>query len=143
MKIYEAFNWIKEADYTPHGYLIFNNSPEGQLKGEALKTIFEAAKKGELVTLEMFEAVKKERNDAVKRLNELLNRQKTQMSDEFTEQIVKAREKICDDFCKFNNIPRTDFFKDLGDECPFCGSKLNIKNADKIKRRKNHETDVN
>jgi hypothetical protein len=103
MKIYEAFNWIKEADYTPHGYLIFNNSPEGQLKGEALKTIFEAAKKGELVTLEMFEAVKKERNDAVKRLNELLNRQKTQMSDEFTEQIVKAREKICDDFCKYTH----------------------------------------
>lgn len=74
MKIYEAFNWIKEADYTPHGYLIFNDSPEGQLKGEALKTIFEAAKNGELVTLEMFEAVKKERNDALERLNKLLNR---------------------------------------------------------------------
>ena len=74
MKIYEAFNWIKDADYTPHGFLIFNeNTPEGQLKGEALKTIFEAAKNGELVTLEMFEAVKKERNEAVKRRNELLN----------------------------------------------------------------------
>lgn len=103
MKIYEAFNWIKEADYTPHGYLIFNNSPEGQLKGEALKTIFEAAKNGELVTLEMFEAVKKERNDALERLNKLLNRQKTQMSDEFTEQIVKIREKMCDDFCKYTH----------------------------------------
>ncbi len=103
MKIYEAFNWIKEADYTPHGYLIFNDSPEGQLKGEALKTIFEAAKNGELVTLEMFEAVKKERNDALERLNKLLNRQKTQMSDEFTEQIVKTREKMCDDFCKYNH----------------------------------------
>lgn len=75
MKIYEAFNWIQEADYTPHGFLIFNeNTPEGQLKGEALKTIFEAAKNGELVTLEMFEAVKKERNDALERLNKLLNR---------------------------------------------------------------------
>ena len=103
MKIYEAFNWIKEADYTPHGYLIFNNSPEGQLKGEALKTIFEAAKNGELVTLEMFEAVKKERNDALERLNKLLNRQKTLMSDEFTEQIVKTREKMCDDFCKYTH----------------------------------------
>lgn len=103
MKIYEAFNWIKEADYTPHGYLIFNNSPEGQLKGEALKTIFEAAKNGKLVTLEMFEAVKKERNDALERLNKLLNRQKTQMSDEFTEQIVKTRKKICDDFCKYTH----------------------------------------
>lgn len=103
MTIYEALNWIKEADYTPHGYLIFNNSPEGQLKGEALKTIFEAAKNGELVTLEMFEAVKKERNDALERLNKLLNRQKTQMSDEFTEQIVKTREKICDDICKYTH----------------------------------------
>lgn len=85
MKIYEAFNWIKDADYTPHGYLIFNdNTPEGQLKGEALKTIFEAAKNGELVTLEIFEAVKKERNEAVKRRNELLKEKNSQISDELT-----------------------------------------------------------
>lgn len=25
MKIYEAFNWIKDADYTPHGFLIFKD----------------------------------------------------------------------------------------------------------------------
>lgn len=46
MTIYEALNWIKEADYTPCGYLIFNqNRPEGEMKGKALKTIFEAAKR--------------------------------------------------------------------------------------------------
>lgn len=71
MKIYEAFNWIQEADYTPHGFLIFNeNTPEGLLKGEALKTIFEAAKNGELVPVEVFNQVKKERDNAAKRLEE-------------------------------------------------------------------------
>lgn len=69
MKIYEAFNWIKDADYTPHGFLIFNeNTPVGQLKGEALKTIFEAAKNDELVPIEVFNQVKKERDEAVKNL---------------------------------------------------------------------------
>ena len=101
MKIYEAFNWIKEADYTPHGYLIFNNSPEGQLKGEALKTIFEAAKNGELVTLEMFEAVKKERNEAVKRRNELLKEKDSQISDELTNKIIEARKRMCEEFCRY------------------------------------------
>lgn len=95
MKIYEAFNWIKDADYTPHGFLIFNeNTPEGQLKGEALKTIFEAAKNGELVTLEMFEAVKKERNEAVKRHNELLKEKNSQISDELTNKIIEARKDV-------------------------------------------------
>ena len=100
MKIYEAFNWIKDADYTPHGYLIFNdNTPEGQLKGEALKTIFEAAKNGELVTLEMFEAVKKERNEAVKRRNELLKEKDSQISDELTNKIIEARKRMCEEVC--------------------------------------------
>ena len=103
MKIYEAFNWIKEADYAPHGYLIFNNSPEGQLKGEALKTIFEAAKNGELVTLEMFEAVKKERNEAVKRRNELLKEKNSQISDELTNKIIEARKRMCEEFCRYTN----------------------------------------
>lgn len=99
MKIYEAFNWIKDADYTPHGYLIFNdNTPEGQLKGEALKTIFEAAKNGELVTLEMFEAVKKERNEAVKRRNELLKEKDSQISDELTNKIIEARKRCVRSF---------------------------------------------
>ena len=58
MNIYEAFNWINAAEYTAHGYIIFNqDSPEGKLKGEALKTIFEAAKNGQLVSLEVFEQV--------------------------------------------------------------------------------------
>ncbi len=104
MKIYEAFNWIKDADYTPHGFLIFNeNTPEGQLKGEALKTIFEAAKKGELVTLEMFEAVKKERNEAVKRRNELLKEKDSQISDELTNKIIKARKSMCEEFCRYTH----------------------------------------
>lgn len=72
MTIYEALNWIQEADYTPCGYLIFNqNRPEGEMKGKALKTIFEAAKNEELVPLEIFKQVKKERNMAVKQLNDL------------------------------------------------------------------------
>lgn len=104
MKIYEAFNWIKDADYTPHGYLIFNdNTPEGQLKGEALKTIFEAAKNGELVTLEMFEAVKKERNEAVKRRNELLIEKDSQISDELTNKIIEARKRMCEEFCRYTH----------------------------------------
>lgn len=104
MKIYEAFNWIKDADYTPHGFLIFNeNTPEGQLKGEALKTIFEAAKNGELVTLEMFEAVKKERNEAVKRHNELLKEKNSQISDELTNKIIEARKRMCEEFCRYTH----------------------------------------
>ena len=104
MKIYEAFNWIKDADYTPHGFLIFNeNTPEGQLKGEALKTIFEAAKNGELVTLEMFEAVKKERNEAVKRRNELLKEKESTLSDELTSQIIEVRKMMCEKFCKYTH----------------------------------------
>lgn len=104
MKIYEAFNWIKDADYTPHGFLIFNeNTPEGQLKGEALKTIFEAAKNGELVTLEMFEAVKKERNEAVKRRNELLIEKDSQISDELTNKIIEARKRMCEEFCRYTH----------------------------------------
>lgn len=104
MKIYEAFNWIKDADYTPHGFLIFNeNTPEGQLKGEALKTIFEAAKNGELVTLEMFEAVKKERNEAVKRRNELLKEKDSQISDELTNKIIEARKRMCEEFCRYTH----------------------------------------
>lgn len=104
MKIYEAFNWIKDADYTPHGFLIFNeNTPEGQLKGEALKTIFEAAKNEELVTLEMFEAVKKERNEAVKRRNELLIEKDSQISDELTNKIIEARKRMCEEFCRYTH----------------------------------------
>lgn len=104
MKIYEAFNWIKDADYTPHGFLIFNeNTPEGQLKGEALKTIFESAKNGELVTLEMFEAVKKERNEAVKRRNELLKEKDSQISDELTNKIIEARKRMCEEFCRYTH----------------------------------------
>ncbi len=69
MTIYEALNWIKEAEYTPCGYIIFNeNKPEGQMKGKALKTIFEAAKNDELVPVELFNQVKKERDEAVKNL---------------------------------------------------------------------------
>ena len=102
MKIYEAFNWIKDADYTPHGFLIFNeNTPEGQLKGEALKT--KAAKNGELVTLEMFEAVKKERNEAVKRRNELLIEKDSQISDELTNKIIEARKRMCEEFCRYTH----------------------------------------
>lgn len=104
MKIYEAFNWIKDADYTPHGFLIFNeNTPEGQLKGEALKTIFEAAKNEELATLEMFEAVKKERNEAVKRRNELLIEKDSQISDELTNKIIEARKRMCEEFCRYTH----------------------------------------
>ena len=67
MEIYEALNWIKEAEYTPCGYIIFNeNKPEGQMKGKALKTIFEAAKNGELVPVELFNQVKKERDNLEK-----------------------------------------------------------------------------
>ena len=104
MKIYEAFNWIQEAGYTPHGFLIFNeNTPEGQLKGEALKTIFEAAKNEELATLEMFEAVKKERNEAVKRRNELLIEKDSQISDELTNKIIEARKRMCEEFCRYTH----------------------------------------
>lgn len=71
MTIYEALNWIKEAEYTPCGYIIFNeNKPEGQMKGKALKTIFEAAKNDELVPVELFNQVKKERDIAAKSLEE-------------------------------------------------------------------------
>lgn len=67
MEIYEALNWIKEAEYTPCGYIIFNeNKPEGQMKGKALKTIFEAAKNDELVPVELFNKVKKERDNLEK-----------------------------------------------------------------------------
>lgn len=77
MKIYEAFNWIKDADYTPHGFLIFNeNTPEGQLKGEVLKTIFEAAKNNELIPVELFNQIKKERDKAIKSLDEQMNPEK-------------------------------------------------------------------
>ena len=68
MTIYEALNWIKESDDTPYGYLIFNNKPEGQLKGIALKTIYEAAKNDELVPVELFNQIKKERDEALKNL---------------------------------------------------------------------------
>lgn len=63
-------------------------------------------------------------------------------TDELDRLIILLAKKIAVE-CKLNNIPRTDFLKDLGDECPFCGSKLNNKNADKIRGGKNHETDVN
>lgn len=67
LTIYEALNWIKEAEYTPSGYIIFNeNKPEGQMKGKALKTIFEAAKNDELIPVEVFNQVKKERDNLEK-----------------------------------------------------------------------------
>lgn len=104
MTIYEAFNWIKEAEYTPCGYIIFNeNKPEGQMKGKALKTIFEAAKKEELVPLELFNHIKKERDDLNKRLDELNKTQRFNISDELCEQINQARETICNDFCKYTS----------------------------------------
>lgn len=85
MKIYEAFNWIQEAGYTPHGFLIFNeNTPEGQLKGEALKTIFEAAKNGELVPVELFNKVKKERDNLEKLKQKTITiKQLEEMYDKF------------------------------------------------------------
>ena len=76
MNIYEAFNWIKAAEYTAHGYIIFNqDSPEGKLKGEALKTIFEACK-SDYVTVDI------------------------------EKQIISARQKICDDFCQYTNAKK-------------------------------------
>ncbi len=77
MTIYEALNWIKEANYTPCGYIIFNeNKPEGQMKGKALKTIFEAAKNNELIPVELFNQIKKERDKAIKSLDEQMNPEK-------------------------------------------------------------------
>lgn len=99
MKIYEAFNWIQEADYTPHGFLIFNeNTPEGQLKGEALKTIFEAAKNGELVPVELFNQVKKERDNLEKLKQETITiKQLEEMFDKFREKLWLKHENVFGD----------------------------------------------
>lgn len=107
MNIYEAFNWIKAAEYTAHGYIIFNqDSPEGKLKGEALKTIFEAAKNGQLVSLEVFEQVRKERNEAIKRLQEIETCKSDYVTVDIEKQIISARQKICDDFCQYTNAKK-------------------------------------
>ena len=101
MTIHEACKWLRFADYTPSGHVIFNeNKPEGKAKAEALKTIFEAAKNGEIVALEVFGAVRKERNDAVERLSALESANKP-ISDALAEQISETRQKICDDYCKY------------------------------------------
>lgn len=94
MEIYEALNWIKEAEYTPCGYIIFNeNKPEGQMKGKALKTIFEAAKNDELVPVELFNKVKKERDNLEKLKQEIeAVRQGKELSEVVSEHYRRGRE---------------------------------------------------
>lgn len=96
MKIYEALNWIKESDYTPCGYLIFNNNkPEGQLKGKALKTIYEAAKNDELVPIELFNQVKKERDNLEKLKQETITiKQLEEMYDKFQKKLWHEHENV-------------------------------------------------
>lgn len=99
MEIYEALNWIKEAEYTPCGYIIFNeNKPEGQMKGKALKTIFEAAKNDELVPVELFNKVKKERDNLEKLKQEIITiKQLEEMYDKFREKLWLKHENILGD----------------------------------------------
>lgn len=99
MEIYEALNWIKEAEYTPCGYIIFNeNKPEGQMKGKALKTIFEAAKNGELVPVELFNQVKKERDNLEKlKQGTITIKQLEEMYDKFREKLWLKHESILGD----------------------------------------------
>ncbi|MBO7731789.1 MAG: hypothetical protein J6S67_04535 [Methanobrevibacter sp.] len=96
MTIYEALNWIKEAEYTPCGYIIFNeNKPEGQMKGKALKTIFEAAKNDELIPVEVFNQVKKERDNLEKLKQETITiKQLEEMYDKFREKLWLKHENI-------------------------------------------------
>lgn len=98
MTIYEALNWIKESDDTPYGYLIFNNKPEGQLKGIALKTIYEAAKNDELVPVELFNQVKKERDNLEKlKQGTITIKQLEEMYDNFREKLWLKHESILGD----------------------------------------------
>ena len=99
MTIYEALNWIKEAEYTPCGYIIFNeNKPEGQMKGKALKTIFEAAKNDELIPVEVFNQVKKERDNLEKLKQETITiKQLEEMYDKFREKLWLKHENILGD----------------------------------------------
>lgn len=95
MTIYEALNWIKESDDTPYGYLIFNNKPEGQLKGIALKTIYEAAKNGELVPVELFNKVKKERDNLEKLKQKTITiKQLEEMYDKFQKKLWHEHEDV-------------------------------------------------
>lgn len=98
MTIYEALNWIKESDDTPYGYLIFSNKPEGQLKGIALNTIYEAAKKDELVPVELFNKVKKERDNLEKLKQETITiKQLEEMFDKFREKLWLKHENVFGD----------------------------------------------
>ena len=96
MEIYEALNWIKEAEYTPCGYIIFNeNKPEGQMKGKALKTIFEAAKNDELVPVELFNKVKKERDNLEKLKQKTITiKQLEEMYDKFQKKLWREHEDV-------------------------------------------------
>lgn len=96
MEIYEALNWIKEAEYTPCGYIIFNeNKPEGQMKGKALKTIFEAAKNDELVPVELFNKVKKERDNLEKlKQGTITIKQLEEMYDKFQKKLWLEHENV-------------------------------------------------
>ncbi len=96
MTIYEALNWIKEAEYTPCGYIIFNeNKPEGQMKGKALKTIFEAAKNDELIPVEVFNQVKKERDNLEKLKQETITiKQLEEMYDKFQKKLWREHEDV-------------------------------------------------
>lgn len=113
MTIYEALNWIKESDDTPYGYLIFNNKPEGQLKGIALKTIYEAAKNDELVPVELFNKVKKERDNLEKLKQETITiKQLEEMYDKFREKLWLKHENILgDDMIKIGYAQQ--FLQDL------------------------------
>ena len=51
----------------------------------------------------MFEAVKKERNESVKRRNELLREKDSQISDELTNKIIEARKRMCEEFCRYTH----------------------------------------
>lgn len=96
MEIYEALNWIKEAEYTPCGYIIFNeNKPEGQMKGKALKTIFEAAKNDELVPVELFNKIKKERDNLEKLKQKTITiKQLEEMYDKFQKKLWREHEDV-------------------------------------------------
>lgn len=95
MTIYEALNWIKESDDTPYGYLIFNNKPEGQLKGIALKTIYEAAKNDELVPVELFNKIKKERDNLEKLKQKTITiKQLEEMYDKFQKKLWREHEDV-------------------------------------------------
>ena len=105
MNIYEACNWLKDFEMPPRDFIVIDGAnPKKEIQYKALLTLISAAKNGELTSRELLDQVREKRDKLAIRLHQAhVRNTETEADKEFTERFMKARQQICDEFCKYTH----------------------------------------